>query len=757
MAGATKVFVRLFGPFAIEAKGARAIPLPVASRRGRALIAYLAMQPRYRANREHLATLLWGDSGDVQARQSLRQCIASLRRDLHRGPDLLVVDRDSVGLLGQNLIVDTREFTALGNSSQERDLQRAATLFQGEFLADLSIDVEEFDAWRQSEGIKFAEIAARVFEILSHNADERHDADAAIAAAERLVALDPTREDWQRAALRLMARYRGREAALSRAKKCVDMLKHELGVTPETETRSLVGAIRRGEIETVAGAETRQPESVVDASRSVYAMSTEHSGDLAAPAAPPVRESRSGLSARLPFLQSAAIPTHLVAAILIVVSAALALFYLATVSPFQSAVLEQESSPANPATAATAPFEGATTPAAVLPFKVNDGNPGDNAIAQMVTHDLIGYLARYPQLRVVSAQTSDLYRDRPAALSAIGAELGVPYVIDGRILGGDKGLRVTFKLVETQSRLNLWSDEVQRERGEPAMLADEVARGISRALQNQITYARAKRSRYAGAIAVSDLIERGRAAEQLGPWRENLSEALRLFEQALQRDPDSIPARIGVARVHVIAAGTLVDLDPAVDLGRAERLLDEVLAKDPNRPTAQYNRGLLLKVRHQYQAAIQSFQRALELNPSFVFGNAQIGQIISRLGDPREGLERIQYFMRLGSKDPAMGYGYLFAGEAELDLGHPKAALEWMLRANGYFPGSALVHAWLAAVYAIIGDETNSASHVAAFRRLSPRTAQQIMNRPAGDPVGDGLPPSPIYKGLWQALQVTRG
>jgi hypothetical protein len=99
-----------------------------------------------------------------------------------------------------------------------------------------------------------------------------------------------------------------------------------------------------------------------------------------------------------------------------------------------------------------------------------------------------------------------------------------------------------------------------------------------------------------------------------------------------------------------------------------------------------------------------------------------------------------------------MGYGYLFAGEAELVLGHPRTALDWMLRANGYFPGSAIVHAWLAAVYATIGGETDSASHVAAFRRLSPRTAQRIIDRPASEPVGDGLRPSLIYKGLQQAL-----
>ena len=163
MPKAIKIVLQLFGSFAIEAQGARAIPLAVTSRRGRALIAYLAMQPRYRASRQRLATLLWSDSGHVQARQSLRQCIASLRRDLHRVPSLFVVDRDSVGLSGQNLTVDAREFATLGKSSQEGDLEQAVALFHPEFLADLAIDAEAFDTWRRNEGENLASIATLAF------------------------------------------------------------------------------------------------------------------------------------------------------------------------------------------------------------------------------------------------------------------------------------------------------------------------------------------------------------------------------------------------------------------------------------------------------------------------------------------------------------------------------------------------------------------------------------------------------------------
>src|SRR5262249_47434848 len=158
----------------------------------------------------------------------------------------------------------------------------------------------------------------------------------------------------------------------------------------------------------------------------------------------------------------------------------------------------------------------------------------------------------YPTLRVISHQTSDLYRDRQVDIATVGAELGVHHAIVGHVQGGDGGLTVTFHLVDAATRLDLWSDHVQRERGEPMLVADEIARGIARALNIQITYAEARREHnpHEPEVEISDLIARGRAAEQLGPRRETLSEALRLFDQALQRYPQYLPAMVGVARVE---------------------------------------------------------------------------------------------------------------------------------------------------------------------------------------------------------------
>jgi len=78
-------------------------------------------------------------------------------------------------------------------------------------------------------------VAAGVFDALCRNADATGDGERAIAAAERLVALEPTREDRQRTALKLFARHKGREAALSRAKLFIELLRRTLVFLPKQQ------------------------------------------------------------------------------------------------------------------------------------------------------------------------------------------------------------------------------------------------------------------------------------------------------------------------------------------------------------------------------------------------------------------------------------------------------------------------------------------------------------------------------------------
>ena len=75
-----------------------------------------------------------------------------------------------------------------------------------------------------------------------------------------------------------------------------------------------------------------------------------------------------------------------------------------------------------------------------------------------------------------------------------------------------------------------------------------------------------------------------------------------------------------------------------------------------------------------------------------------------------------------------LGYWYLFA-EAELELGHDQAALDWALRANAFMPGSPLVQAWLASIYATAGDEPNAAKYVTELRKMAPDRTRLFTKR----------------------------
>src|SRR5258708_2488773 len=124
-----RLSLRLLGGFVLRADG-RARPLPL--RKAQATLAYLAL----RAGRTHtpdpLTGLLWGDTQEKQARQSLRQTMVRLRRGLagQRHP-ALVVQGDTVTLNPAAIEIDVLAFERLARRGTPEALDAAIALYQG--------------------------------------------------------------------------------------------------------------------------------------------------------------------------------------------------------------------------------------------------------------------------------------------------------------------------------------------------------------------------------------------------------------------------------------------------------------------------------------------------------------------------------------------------------------------------------------------------------------------------------------------------
>ena len=70
--------LNLLGGWSLIVQGGSELPLP--TRKDRQLLAYLAIHHGRFLLRERLANLLWSDRADAQARDSLRQSLAALRK-----------------------------------------------------------------------------------------------------------------------------------------------------------------------------------------------------------------------------------------------------------------------------------------------------------------------------------------------------------------------------------------------------------------------------------------------------------------------------------------------------------------------------------------------------------------------------------------------------------------------------------------------------------------------------------------------------
>jgi TolB-like protein len=668
--------------------------------------------------------------------------------------EILALDREAIWLRAQSVSVDARSFIAFAHSAEPNAPTQAAELWRGAFLPDLTLDIEEFDTWRRREADQLAAAAGEVFGALYRNADAKGDGEGAIAAAERLIALEPTREDRQRIALQLFACYRGCDAALSRAKLLTDLLRSELGVAPEAATRALIDAIKRGDFEPTHVADREQspaqsltdPVSLPDTMPVSLAATTRKESSVPVLSELPVAPGPGNMVwTTQPSWHRRPLAAALIAAGISAI-AAIAAFELVHGLKVSPAITDQQPSHV----------------IAVLPFTPDTpGQLDDSAFARTLTHGLIGYLTRFGGLRVISEQTSDLFGDHKTDVSRLQSDFGVQYAIVGHVQSNDAALKIDIQLVDTASQTNIWSDHLQRERTDPTVVADEASRGIARMLAIEIGHLGVLRERAnpISQLTPGELVARGYSELQMGTNRESLSAAMTLFDEALQRNPHYQPAILAVARVHIIAAMNFVDLDVASDLNETERILNETLAKSPNSISALYSLALLQKYHGHYAASLRSLQRCLELNPSFLPAQGQVGDVLTRMGQPQQGLEKILQTIRAATpNDPTTGYWYLFAAEAELELGHERVALDWALRADTFMPGSPLVKAWLASIYATIGDKSNAAKSVAALTKMAPGRTQLFMQRTTKDAGGaDNRHWPRILDGLRLALSLSLG
>lgn len=745
MESTARIRLRLLGRLSL-AHGDDQASIRLSTRKAGGLLAYLALSHDQTATREQLATLLWGSCSDQRARQSLRQALVLLRKELP-APDYLLADTKVIRLQPGFWDVDAIEFEELSKSGDAQDLFHAATLFGGEFLSGLNIEEEGFGEWAREQQQRMQLAAARLCETFASRPELVQDGEQAIDVTERLLALDPLREDWQRIALMLYARYRGKNEALAQAEVFAAVLQRELGIAPAKETRALIETIRERDL-----ALDRPPTDIAARkwghTESVSAPPISLAEPRAVKVFADVREPRR--RSRFPFSGSVAVALSVIGALFL---GAIGLFYMqlgaidhtanATAAATRDPRLGTAQSQAIPGGivdpwasprslskdgAMTATANKAIIPILVLPFKTFGETAGSTELlADMVTDDLTNLLSRVLFMRVISRQTALTFKGQPVDVAAVGAELQVRYVLDGSIrMLGDK-LRVNVELIDPKTRLPVWSARIDRETLDRNSTVDEIVGRLARELQFDISAVEsARRSDDADA---DTLAYRGWAAlTQID--LHGYKQAESYFRQALERDPQNLSAELGLGAYHARIGVHILDDEPDAHREKARDILQDVIRRDPRSSIAYEYLGLTLGYLRTLPQSVEAYERAIELDPSNASAHAHIGFALARTGRPAEGLVHIRYAMRLSPRDPIMPAWFEFVGYTELELNQLEQAAGDFRRSTELNPGYPRAWAGLAAAHALAGRTSEARGDVERLKTFAPTLdAQALLDR----------------------------
>ncbi|HEY8819370.1 MAG TPA: hypothetical protein VIM25_11210, partial [Candidatus Limnocylindrales bacterium] len=155
--------IRLLGPLEVRVGGSA---IEVDTRKALAIVALVAAEGRAFA-RDELAAMFWPEADDDSARGALRRTLSSLRTAA-AGADGILIERTRVALDPGTASVDLADLERLAGSPRRADLEAAALLARGPFLAGFALrDSPAFDDWQAARASRVERTVGELFERLA--------------------------------------------------------------------------------------------------------------------------------------------------------------------------------------------------------------------------------------------------------------------------------------------------------------------------------------------------------------------------------------------------------------------------------------------------------------------------------------------------------------------------------------------------------------------------------------------------------------
>ena len=358
---------------------------------------------------------------------------------------------------------------------------------------------------------------------------------------------------------------------------------------------------------------------------------------------------------------------------------------------------------------------------AILPFENMSNDPEQDFFADGISEDVITLLSKFHSFFVIARNSAFAFKGQSIDVREISRKLGVRYVVEGSVRRAGNRVRITAQLIDAIADKHLWAERYDRELEDIFAVQDEVTEAIVTTIEPRLVSSereRAQRKRPENLNAWE--------AYQRGLWHifqykpEDSRQALEFMQAATRLDPNFATAYGGYAFSMYVYLLMGLSSERERDLDRGLEAGLKAVSLDDNDPFAHIGLGRIRIIRAEHDAAIASFDRALEINPSFALAYYGKAHSLWHCGRADEAVRCHDEAIRLSPRDPLM-WTFLASKAIALFMLHRyDEALDCSRRAQQY-PITA-IWAWMGELASLgkLGRKAEAAEALERALKLQP-------------------------------------
>ena len=288
---------------------------------------------------------------------------------------------------------------------------------------------------------------------------------------------------------------------------------------------------------------------------------------------------------------------------------------------------------------------------AIMLFKNLSNDDEQGYFCEGFSEDLISALSRYKSLLVISSNASFSYSIKEKTVSQIGSELGVRYLVEGKVRKMGPKMRISVSLLSSEDENVIWSQNFDTTIDDIFDVQDEIVATIVAKLVGKVESDQVKKlaNKKPDVMEAYDLVLQGLEFHRKSSVSaQNNKKALSLFTQATEVDPNY--ARAFAWKTCSLANNSewFPNDMPPNWMEDAFASVNRAMELDPDDPEAHRILGAIkLMFEGDMDKAIFRHKKAIEICPSDTFHLARYSVLLSYLGKPEEAMGQIEKALRI--------------------------------------------------------------------------------------------------------------